>query len=85
MFRFTIRDVLWLTVVVGLLISLWTQHRAVTLWRSQSQQWESRAESAANALNAADRQNAWHKGTVVVVEPASGSGVPIQRAYNPRK
>jgi hypothetical protein len=27
MFRFTIRDVLWLTVVVGLGIGLWLEHR----------------------------------------------------------
>jgi len=27
MFRFTIRDVLWLTVVVGLAVTLWQEHR----------------------------------------------------------
>ena len=27
MFRFTIRDVLWLTVVVGLAVALWLKHR----------------------------------------------------------
>ncbi len=85
MFRFTIRDVLWLTVVMGLLISLWTQHRAPTLWWSQSQQWESRAQSAASALNGADRQNARHEENVVVIEPAPSSGVPIERVYKPWK
>ena len=35
MFRFTIRDVLWLTVVVGLAIALWIQNRtgAATITR----------------------------------------------------
>lgn len=27
MFRFTIRDVLWLTVVVGLMVGWWLDHR----------------------------------------------------------
>ena len=27
MFRFTIRDVFWLTVVVGLAVALWQEHR----------------------------------------------------------
>ena len=29
MLRFTIRDVLWLTVVVGLAVVLWLEHRSV--------------------------------------------------------
>ena len=29
MFRFTIRDVLWLTVVVGMAIGWWRDHRTV--------------------------------------------------------
>jgi hypothetical protein len=28
MFRFSIRDVLWLTVVVGLAVGWWVEHRA---------------------------------------------------------
>ena len=30
MFRFTIRDVLWLTVVVALVVGWWIDHRRVT-------------------------------------------------------
>jgi hypothetical protein len=30
MFRFTIRDVLWLTVVVALVIALWAEHAKYT-------------------------------------------------------
>ena len=74
MFRFTIRDVLWLTVVGGLAISLWTQHSAATLWRS-------RAGGAAAALDEADRQNAWHKKGIVVTMPAPGTNTPIMKAY----
>lgn len=33
MFRFTIRDVLWLTVVVGLAVMLWLEHRQVVALR----------------------------------------------------
>ena len=32
MFRFTIRDVLWLTVVVALLLGWFRDHRALTKW-----------------------------------------------------
>jgi hypothetical protein len=30
MFRFTIRDVLWLTVVVAILVAWWLDHRAAS-------------------------------------------------------
>jgi len=36
MLRFTIRDVLWLTVVVGLGCGWWIEHRRSTLWSSRS-------------------------------------------------
>jgi hypothetical protein len=32
MFRFTIRDVLWLTVVVGILAAWWMDHRQYAFW-----------------------------------------------------
>jgi hypothetical protein len=37
MFRFTIRDVLWLTVVVGLSLGLWLEHRHSSELREQLQ------------------------------------------------
>ena len=74
MFRFTIRDILWLTVVVALAISLWTQHAATTLWQS-------RASVAAKALDDADRQNAWHQSGIVVTMPAPSTNVPILKVY----
>jgi hypothetical protein len=33
MFRFTIRDVLWLTVVAALAVALWLEHRQLTVVR----------------------------------------------------
>jgi hypothetical protein len=44
MFRFKIRDVLWLTVVVALGVALWTEHRRFTAANSalQTEQAERR-------------------------------------------
>jgi hypothetical protein len=36
MFRFTIRDVLWLTVVVALAVSWWLEHRH---YATQTEAW----------------------------------------------
>jgi hypothetical protein len=35
MFRFTIRDVLWLTVVVAVLTAWWTDHRGMSNHNSE--------------------------------------------------
>ena len=35
MFRFTIRDVLWLTVVVGVGLALYLENRRAALWRAR--------------------------------------------------
>jgi len=37
MFRFTIRDVLWLTVVVGLVVLLWSERAALKKQRANSE------------------------------------------------
>jgi hypothetical protein len=36
MFRFTIRDLLWLMVVVGLLVALWIDHRDLVAVREHA-------------------------------------------------
>jgi len=41
MFRFTIRDVLWLTVVVALGIGWWLDR---TYWKREADTWHSREE-----------------------------------------
>jgi hypothetical protein len=38
MFRFTIRDVLWLTAVVALAIGWGIDHRRLSPWRSRAEQ-----------------------------------------------
>jgi len=43
MFRFTIRDVLWLTVVVALAVCWWTDRRL----NGTQRRWQSRAEALA--------------------------------------
>jgi len=74
MLRFTIRDVLWLTVVVALAIAFGTQYRSAVLWRS-------RANGAAKALQDAERQNAWHGKSIVVSTPVPGTDKTILKAY----
>ena len=44
MYRFTIRDVLWLTVVVGLAVSLVIEHRRATLNEMAWHYWEEKAQ-----------------------------------------
>jgi len=39
MFRFSIRDVLWLTVVVGLGIGWWADHRELSARAAISSEW----------------------------------------------
>ena len=57
MFRFTIRDVLWLMVVVGL---------GLAGWFNRSSLWEGRAKAAAKALNSAGYSSSWHGDGVLV-------------------
>jgi hypothetical protein len=45
MFRFTIRDVLWLTVVVGLGCGWWLQFRSITEESLRRKNWEESARS----------------------------------------
>jgi hypothetical protein len=47
MFRFTIRDVLWFTVVVGLAVGWWLNHRQLVRLRERFWQLHSVASSAA--------------------------------------
>ena len=62
MFRFTIRDVLWLMVVVGLGCALWIE-------RGQSRPWRGRSEAAFRALEDAEMSPKWVGGDSVLVHP----------------
>jgi hypothetical protein len=39
MFRFTIRDVLWVTVVVGLGAAWWLDHSRTAKWLGEQKDW----------------------------------------------
>jgi hypothetical protein len=66
MFRFTIRDVLWLTVVVGLGVGWWVDHQQnrqdAEKLKSERKVWESRAQYLANII-----KNELPPGNVTVV------------------
>jgi hypothetical protein len=51
MFRFTIRDVLWLTVVVALGVSLWLQRRSMHQLELDRKLWETRALQLKGQVN----------------------------------
>jgi len=63
MFRFTIRDVLWLMVVVGL---------GVALWIERSRPWRGRSEAAFRALNEAEMNPSWIGDNSILVYPLGG-------------
>ena len=56
---FTIRDVLWLTVVVGLGCALWIE-------RGQSRPWRGRSEASFRALDEAGMSPQWFGGSILV-------------------
>jgi hypothetical protein len=66
MFRFTVRDILWLTVVVALGIVCW-QHRDAALW-------EQRAKSALRALEDRNFDTQWHQDGILVSPVAWAGG-----------
>lgn len=64
MFRFTIRDMLWLTVVVGLAVALAAKHRDIQELEEHAKQikresktWESRANSLRHDLMEGTNKN----------------------------
>ena len=61
MFRFTIRDVLWLTVVVGLAVGWFVEHRA-TERRFAAQEAKLAAQEAAQKIDMAALNTALKSG-----------------------
>jgi hypothetical protein len=57
MFRFTIRDVLWLTVVVALAATLWISHHRYRQQVKESKAWEYRARSLRNDMMTGTNKN----------------------------
>jgi hypothetical protein len=86
MFRFTIRDVLWLTVVVAMGVGWWIEYR-----RSPTRQLEFRASALEQAIKGHGftvehpspfRVKVWNRNAIVDVnhEPASQIGDPFRAA-----
>lgn len=48
--RFTIRDLLWLMVVVACLLGWWVEHRQMKAMAKEGKTWEARAYSLRNFL-----------------------------------
>jgi hypothetical protein len=68
MFRFTIRDLLWLMVVVGIAVSLWQSRTATIHERKHAADWSSKADAAFQAIKARVPAANWDANGVVVVE-----------------
>ena len=54
MFRFTIRDVLWLTALVALAVAWWLERRLAT-----DRDWKFRANAAADVLQSEGWRVCW--------------------------
>jgi len=57
MFRFTIRDLLWLMMVVGMGVGWWTEHRALLLCRQHLNYAVTEANYANNRIVEMLREN----------------------------
>ena len=54
MFKFSIRDVLWLTMVVGLTVGWWVERREANkarAWRDEALEWQAKSKSIVAELN----------------------------------
>jgi hypothetical protein len=73
MFRFTTRDLLWLTVVVGLAVALWQERWALMLERQNSAQWTSRADAALQVIKTRETFANWDENGVLVQQMHGGA------------
>ena len=74
--RFTIRDLLWLTVVVALGLGWWLNHRAwvqkYSATAHDSEIWQARTEDLQTRVD-------------ILVERLNGSAAPMPSAPNPSR
>jgi hypothetical protein len=65
MFRFSIRELLILTLTAGLAVGWWLDHRVVVgrvkLWQSRAGLWESRAERIVDLLRTDGWKTSWNE------------------------
>jgi len=90
MFRFAIRDVLWLTVVVALAIALWLERQRsvqkVLLEQQQTMLWRSRSEAALEAIKGRGMSATWYERGIAVTIPAEvGEGGHIRVYSGPER
>jgi hypothetical protein len=79
MFRFTIRDVLWLTVVVGLGLGWLIDHQRQGRlnYEQDMQKWRSRAEEMRRFLESTGEVVRWnHSKDGVGIYPMYADGIP---------
>ena len=70
MFRFTIRDLLWLMVVAGLAVGWTVDRRRYT----EPSVWEARAEAAVKALQEEGYRTSW-TGDLIIFKSPSGKTI----------
>jgi hypothetical protein len=83
MFRFTIRDVLWVMVVAGLALAWWIDRGRF----ATPDVWQFRAEAAKEALSQAGWYANWHEDEAVfgsVGGPSFGYKFPYKRPTDNR-
>jgi len=80
MFRFTIRDVLWLMVVVGLAIALWQERRVLLQERQNSELWSRRSIAALQVIQKDGTPADWY-GSGIVVQETHESGANYTKVY----
>jgi hypothetical protein len=71
--RFSIRDLLWLTVVVALGVGWWADRRQLATKASASEQWEFRANLLAEMLRQDGGQVFWTDDTITGTGAKSGT------------
>ena len=75
MFRFTIRDLLWLTVVVALGVGWWCREQSLAVER---QRWQGRAEACAERLRTHGHTVEWTDAAIFFWS-FGGGGVQVTR------
>jgi hypothetical protein len=89
MFRFTIRDVLWLTVVVGMALAWWFQFQKTKEESLRRQAWEKSARSLARQSRRPVQLQ--DDGTIVIypyeseIDKDTGKRIPKIRSASPEE
>lgn len=78
MFRFTIRDILWLTALVAMAMVWWIDRTHLIDQAQESRTWEFRAEMLSDVLRSDGYQEVtWHDDGIVMKD-ASGAEFSVR-------